>query len=188
MSLSLVCLANSLSLCKRSAFDRSSQSSRDLSRTKKKMSINDSECLDLKKQLTSLSTICSVFIEREVLKTSDFIQIIFNLLNNSWCTILHQVVHRIKSLEDTTPFFRFGLDLLPKVLHDHRVIFPVVCMVSKDLKFWVWNVPVLVRGCFIEDCFVFCLREKTLFWIPMVKIQLEIQISLTPRMLLSRVS
>merc|ERR1712176_1192967 len=84
-------------------------------------------------ELTSLSTICPIFIVGKVLKTSDLVKVIFDVLNDARRTIFNEVIHCVKRLEDALPLLWLALHFFPQMLHDNIVVFPVVCVVSKHL-------------------------------------------------------
>ena len=113
--------------------------------------------------LTSLPMISTSLDIRKVIVGSNFVQIVFYVLYNARCSIFNQVVHSVECFEDSSPVFRFWLDFWPEMFHDNIVVFPVVGVVGKNLKFWIWNVPVLIRGTLFEDCLVFLCLEYTFF-------------------------
>ena len=45
--------------------------------------------------LTSLSTVCSILVEREVLQTSDLVQVILDVLDDTRSSVLDQVGDRV---------------------------------------------------------------------------------------------
>lgn len=81
--------------------------------------------------MTAIDTVLAVI---EILQRSDFVQVIFDFLDNAWRSILTEVVHAVKGLENTAPFLRLRLNLTPEVLHDHSVVLPVVGVVSQNLQ------------------------------------------------------
>jgi len=81
----------------------------------------------------SLTAICSTFVERKVLQAPDLVQVVFDVLDDSWSTVLDKIVHGAEGFEDSTPFLRLALDLLPEMLHDNVIVLPVVGVVGEDL-------------------------------------------------------
>ena len=63
----------------------------------------------------------------------DFIKIIFDVLDDSGRSVLHEVVHRVKRLYDALPFLGLAVNLPPQMLHDHIIVFPVVRVVRQNL-------------------------------------------------------
>ena len=94
------------------------------------------------------------------MQAPDLVQVVFDVLDDSWGTILDEVVHGTECFEDSAPLLRLALDLLPKMLHDNVIVLPVVGVVGEDLKLGVRDVPILVGSSFVEDFLVFCLREN----------------------------
>lgn len=83
-------------------------------------------------------------MEGEVLKSANLVKVVLDFLDDSGRSILAQVVHRVQSFENATPFLWLALDFAPEVLHDDVVVFPVVGVVGEHLKLAVGDVPVLV--------------------------------------------
>lgn len=114
---------------------------------------------------TSLSSILSTFRVSKFIECSDLKQIIFDVLHSPWSSVLDQIVHGIQSLKYLSPVLGFWIQFGPQVFHYHRVVIPkknrirkylrdilvpIVGVISEDLQLWVWYVPVLIRGTFLE--------------------------------------
>ena len=85
-----------------------------------------------------MATILAVFCVSEVLKVADLIEVVLDLLNAPWRTVLDQILHRMQCLVDSTPLLRARLQPLPQMLHDLSVIIPMFllepCIHTYQLK------------------------------------------------------
>ena len=88
-----------------------------------------------KNRLTSLTPINSIFLHREVLQSSNLVQVIFDLLNDSRSPVFTEVVHGAERLENPAPLLGLGLYPSPQVFHDDVVVFPVIGVIGKHLQF-----------------------------------------------------
>lgn len=93
-----------------------------------------------------MAAIDAIFLVSKILQSTNLVQVVFDLLDDSWSAVFAQVVHSIKSLENASPLLGLGLDLGPEVLHDDGVVLPVVGVVGQHLQLAIRDVPVLVRG------------------------------------------
>lgn len=81
-----------------------------------------------------MAAIDPVLGEGEVLESADFVEVIFDFLNDAGCAVLAHVIHGVEGLEDAAPLLWLALHLDPQVLHDHIVVFPVVSVVGQHLQ------------------------------------------------------
>jgi len=63
-------------------------------------------------------------LEDKVLECSDLVEVILDILDYSRSPVLHEIVHDMKCLGDTTPLLGFALKLFPQMLHYHLVVLP----------------------------------------------------------------
>lgn len=80
-------------------------------------------------KLSSLLDAIGLFVN-EILKCSELVEIIFNILYDTRCPILDQVVHDVECLGNSPPLLGFGLEPLPKVLHDDLVVLPIFKLID----------------------------------------------------------
>lgn len=107
-----------------------------------------------------MASIYAILGVGEVLQRSNLVEVIFNLLNNTWCTIFAEIVHAVEGFKDSSPLLWLALHLLPEMLHDHIIVLPVVCMVGKHLELAIRYVPVLIGSGLTEDSLELRLLEK----------------------------
>ena len=61
------------------------------------------------KLLTSLTAFSSIILVAEILKFSDLLQFIFDVLDHTRSSIFNEVVHAVYSFKDASPVFWFAL-------------------------------------------------------------------------------
>ena len=157
MNLSRVVRANSRSSWSLVGSASSSQTARDLSRTKmiyEWIWIN-----------TSLASICPVFGIGKVLECPYLEEVVFDLLDAPRSTIFDEVLHCVEGLVDPAPFLGAGVESFPEMSHYIGVIIPIrivyfvwqgmnilpiIRVISKYLQLSVRNVPVFIGRAFLE--------------------------------------
>ena len=80
-----------------------------------------------------MASIDTIFLVGKIIQEPDFIKIIFDVLNDSWRSVLYQVVHRVERFYDPLPLLRLAVNLSPEMLHDHIIVFPIVGVVRQNL-------------------------------------------------------
>jgi hypothetical protein len=76
------------------------------------------------------------------LELSNLVDIVLDILDHSWSSILDKVVHDMDGLSNPSPLFRLGLEFVPKMFHDYLVILPEGKIINLDkctYQLYVWS-------------------------------------------------
>jgi len=101
--------------------------------------------------VTEFCTLFHISLHKcKILEISNFVQVILEVLNDTWSSVLDKVVHDMHGLGDSLPFFTLKCELLPQMLHNNLVILPVVSVICQNLQFGIRYIP-RVFGCALHE-------------------------------------
>ena len=72
----------------------------------------------------------TAFLVAELAEPAHLVQLVFDVLDDAWRSVLDQVVHGVEGFEDAAPVFGLLSEDLPQVFHDVVVVLPVVGVVG----------------------------------------------------------